>query len=125
MCENTTVLGERKNYIINQVENQEGAANFDEILANSDAFMVAREFAVRTMAKICLEAESTIDYPDVFKRIMNNAPVPMSPLESLASSAVRTANSARAALILVLTRGGSTAKLVAKYVIPYPTPTRL
>ncbi|GAA0153958.1 kinase [Lithospermum erythrorhizon] len=67
------------------------------------------------MAKICLEAESTIDYPDVFKRIMNNAPVPMSPLESLASSAVRTANSARAALILVLTRGGSTAKLVAKY----------
>ncbi|GAA0153959.1 kinase [Lithospermum erythrorhizon] len=36
-CENTAVLGERKN-----VENQEGVANFDEILANSDAFMVAR-----------------------------------------------------------------------------------
>ncbi|GFP95652.1 pyruvate kinase cytosolic isozyme [Phtheirospermum japonicum] len=73
------------------------------------------ELAVRTMAKICMEAESTIDYYDVFKRITANAPVPMSPLESLASSAVRTANSARAALILVLTRGGSTAKLVAKY----------
>ncbi|KAG6570310.1 hypothetical protein SDJN03_29225, partial [Cucurbita argyrosperma subsp. sororia] len=178
--------------LMSKVENQEGVANFDDILANSDAFMVARgdlgmeipiekiflaqkvmiykcniqgkpvvtatqmlesmiksprptraeatdvanavldgtdcvmlsgetaagaypELAVRTMAKICVEAESTLDYGDVFKRIMEHSPVPMSPLESLASSAVRTANSAKAALILVLTRGGSTAKLVAKY----------
>ncbi|XP_047973751.1 pyruvate kinase, cytosolic isozyme-like [Salvia hispanica] len=188
------LLGEHAKSILlmSKVENQEGVANFDEILANTDAFMVARgdlgmeipiekiflaqkvmiykcniygkpvvtatqmlesmiksprptraeatdvanavldgtdcvmlsgetaagaypELAVATMAKICLEAESTIDYADAFKRIMVNAPVPMSPLESLASSAVRTANSAKAALILVLTRGGSTAKLVAKY----------
>ncbi|KAG5010893.1 hypothetical protein AAZX31_07G208100 [Glycine max] len=188
------VLGKHaKNIMLmSKVENQEGVANFDEILANSDAFMVARgdlgmeipiekiflaqkvmiykcniqgkpvvtatqmlesmiksprptraeatdvanavldgtdcvmlsgetaagaypDLAVRTMAKICIEAESTLDYGDVFKRIMEHSPVPMSPLESLASSAVRTANSARAALILVLTRGGSTAKLVAKY----------
>ncbi|CAL5213024.1 unnamed protein product [Lathyrus oleraceus] len=178
--------------LMSKVENQEGVANFDEILANSDAFMVARgdlgmeipiekiflaqkvmiykcniqgkpvvtatqmlesmiksprptraeatdvanavldgtdcvmlsgetaagaypELAVRTMAKICVEAESTIDYGDVFKRIMEHSPVPMSPLESLASSAVKMANSAKAAVILVLTRGGSTAKLVAKY----------
>ncbi|KAJ8759981.1 hypothetical protein K2173_010837 [Erythroxylum novogranatense] len=73
------------------------------------------ELAVRTMAKICVEAESTLDYGDVFKRIMQHSPAPMSPLESLASSAVRTANSTKAALILVLARGGSTAKLVAKY----------
>ncbi|TYI14017.1 hypothetical protein ES332_A08G098200v1 [Gossypium tomentosum] len=182
----------RKGSDLVEVENQEGVANFDDILTNSDAFMVARgdlgmeipiekiflaqkvmvykcniqgkpvvtatqmlesmiksprptraeatdvanavldgtdcvmlsgetaagaypELAVRTMAKICLEAESTLDYGDVFKRIMEHSPVPMSPLESLASSAVRTANSAKAALILVLTRGGSTAKLVAKY----------
>ncbi|XP_027346519.1 pyruvate kinase, cytosolic isozyme isoform X1 [Abrus precatorius] len=178
--------------LMSKVENQEGVANFDDILLNSDAFMVARgdlgmeipiekiflaqkvmiykcniqgkpvvtatqmlesmiksprptraeatdvanavldgtdcvmlsgetaagaypELAVRTMAKICIEAESTLDYGDVFKRMMEHSPVPMSPLESLASSAVRTANSAKAALILVLTRGGSTAKLVAKY----------
>ncbi|KAE8657980.1 Pyruvate kinase, cytosolic isozyme [Hibiscus syriacus] len=178
--------------LMSKVENQEGVANFDDILANSDAFMVARgdlgmeipiekiflaqkvmvykcniqgkpvvtatqmlesmiksprptraeatdvanavldgtdcvmlsgetaagaypELAVRTMAKICVEAESTLDYGDVFKRIMEHSPMPMSPLESLASSAVRSANSAKAALILVLTRGGSTAKLVAKY----------
>ncbi|KAI9077454.1 hypothetical protein K1719_040573 [Acacia pycnantha] len=178
--------------LMSKVENQEGVANFDDILANTDAFMVARgdlgmeipiekiflaqkvmiykcniqgkpvvtatqmlesmiksprptraeatdvanavldgtdcvmlsgetaagaypELAVRTMAKICIEAESTLDYGDVFKRIMEHSPVPMSPLESLASSAVKTAYSAKAALILVLTRGGSTAKLVAKY----------
>ncbi|KAK9220667.1 hypothetical protein WN944_009090 [Citrus x changshan-huyou] len=185
--------GHAKNILLmSKVENQEGVANFDDILANSDAFMVARgdlgmeipiekiflaqkvmiykcniqgkpvvtatqmlesmiksprptraeatdvanavldgtdcvmlsgetaagaypEVAVRTMAQICVEAESTLDYGDVFKRVMQHSPVPMSPLESLASSAVRTANSARATLILVLTRGGSTAKLVAKY----------
>ncbi|GAV70512.1 PK domain-containing protein/PK_C domain-containing protein [Cephalotus follicularis] len=178
--------------LMSKVENQEGVANFDDILTNSDAFMVARgdlgmeipiekiflaqkvmiykcniqgkpvvtatqmlesmiksprptraeatdvanavldgtdcvmlsgetaagaypELAVRTMSKICAEAESTLNYGDVFKRIMEHSPVPMSPLESLASSAVRTANSAKASLILVLTRGGSTAKLVAKY----------
>ncbi|KAE8036902.1 hypothetical protein FH972_009534 [Carpinus fangiana] len=188
------VLGEHaKNILLmSKVENQEGVANFDDILANSDAFMVARgdlgmeipiekiflaqkvmiykcniqgkpvvtatqmlesmiksprptraeatdvanavldgtdcvmlsgetaagaypELAVQTMAKICVEAESTLDYGDVFKRLMKHSPVPMSPLESLASSAVKTANSAKASLILVLTRGGSTAKLVAKY----------
>lgn len=175
-----------------QVENQEGVANFDDILKNTDAFMVARgdlgmeipiekifyaqkvmifkcnaqgkpvvtatqmlesmiksprptraeatdvanavldgtdcvmlsgetaagaypELAVRTMAKICLEAESYLDYGAVFKVIVAGAPIPMSPIESLASSAVQTANSTKASLILVLTRGGSTAKLVAKY----------
>ncbi|KAJ6944970.1 pyruvate kinase [Populus alba x Populus x berolinensis] len=188
------LLGEHSKNILlmSKVENQEGVANFDDILANSDAFMVARgdlgmeipiekiflaqkvmiykcniqgkpvvtatqmlesmiksprptraeatdvanavldgsdcvmlsgetaagaypELAVRTMAKICIEAENTLDYGDVFKRTMEHSPVPMSPLESLASSAVRTANSVKASLILVLTRGGSTAKLVAKY----------
>ncbi|KAK4409267.1 Pyruvate kinase, cytosolic isozyme [Sesamum angolense] len=86
------------------------------VLDGTDCVMLSGEtaagaypdLAVRTMAKICLEAESTINYGDVFKRIMANAPVPMSPLESLASSAVRTANSAKASLILVLTRGGMT-----------------
>ncbi|XP_010923031.1 pyruvate kinase, cytosolic isozyme-like [Elaeis guineensis] len=193
------LLGEHAKTIMlmSKVENQEGVANFDDILANSDAFMVARgdlgmeipiekifyaqkvmifkcnmqgkpvvtatqmlesmiksprptraeatdvanavldgtdcvmlsgetaagaypELAVQTMAKICLEAESFLDYEAVFKQTLAAAPVPMCPLESLASSAVQTANSAKAALILVLTRGGSTAKLVAKYRPPMP-----
>ncbi|KAF9619748.1 hypothetical protein IFM89_009090 [Coptis chinensis] len=67
------------------------------------------------MAIICKEAESEVNYVATFKRIMQTAPVPMSPLESLSSSAVCTANSVRVALILVLTRGGSTTKIVAKY----------
>ncbi|XWS73396.1 hypothetical protein CRYUN_Cryun02cG0124600 [Craigia yunnanensis] len=90
------------------------------MLSGETAAGAYSELAVWTMAKICVEAESTLDYGDVFKRIMEYSPVPMSPLESLASSAVRTANSAKAALILVLTRGGSTAKLVAKYRLGMP-----
>ncbi|KAH1031959.1 hypothetical protein J1N35_044133 [Gossypium stocksii] len=178
--------------LMSKVENQEGVTNFDDILANSDAFMVARgdlgmeipiekiflaqklmilkaniqgkpvvtatqmlesmiksprptraeatdvanavldgtdcvmlsgetaagaypDLAVQTMARICAEAENFISYGDLFKRIMESAPMPMSPLESLASSVVRTAESIKASLILVLTRGGTTAKLVAKY----------
>ncbi|GFY93568.1 pyruvate kinase family protein [Actinidia rufa] len=178
--------------LMSKVENQEGIANFDEILANSDAFMVARgdlgmeipiekiflaqkvmihkcnvqgkpvvtatqmlesmiksprptraeatdvanavidgtdcvmlsgetaagaypELAVQTMARICIEAEDSLNYGDVFKRIMETAPMPMSPIESVASMAVQTAYCSKAALIVVLTRGGSTAKLVSKY----------
>ncbi|GAY39882.1 hypothetical protein CUMW_047800 [Citrus unshiu] len=178
--------------LMSKVENLEGVANFDDVLANSDAFMVARgdlgmeipiekiflaqkvmihkaniqgkpvvtatqmlesmiksprptraeatdvanavldgtdcvmlsgetaagaypEIAVQTMARICLEAENFINYGDLSKKIMETAPMPMSPLESLASSAVRTANCIKAALILVLTRGGTTAKMVSKY----------
>ncbi|EMS60115.1 Pyruvate kinase, cytosolic isozyme [Triticum urartu] len=178
--------------LMSKVENQEGIVNFDDILRETDAFMVARgdlgmeipvekiflaqkmmiykcnlagkpvvtatqmlesmiksprptraeatdvanavldgtdcvmlsgesaagaypEVAVKIMARICVEAESSLDNDAVFKEMIKAAPLPMSPLESLASSAVRTANKARATLIVVLTRGGTTAKLVAKY----------
>jgi len=188
------VLGKHSKNIMlmSKVENQEGVVNFDEILRESDAFMVARgdlgmeipvekiflaqkmmiykcnlvgkpvvtatqmlesmiksprptraeatdvanavldgtdcvmlsgesaagaypEVAVKTMAHICIEAESSLDYSAIFKDLIRSTPLPMSPLESLASSAVRTANKAKATLIVVLTRGGTTAKLVAKY----------
>ncbi|KAK1278258.1 hypothetical protein QJS04_geneDACA003465 [Acorus gramineus] len=113
-----------------KVENQEGVMNFVDILANSDAFMVARgdlgmeirsrrssslrslhgplaqkqlmwptpysmgptalcsvekqlpeitqNSTVQTMAKICYEAESTMDYKSAFKRAISATPSPMS-----------------------------------------------
>lgn len=93
------------------------------VLDGTDCVMLSGEtaagaypdIAVQTMARICSEAEGFINYGELFKRNMGTAPIPMSPLESMASAAVRTANCINASLILVLTRGGTTAKLVAKY----------
>ncbi|KAL2630550.1 hypothetical protein R1flu_015236 [Riccia fluitans] len=98
------------------------------VLDGTDAVMLSGETAagaypinaVSIMAAICREAEASLDYDSMFKSIIKSAPLPMTPLESLASSAVRTAIKVRASLIIVLTRGGSTAKLVAKYRPPVP-----
>ena len=43
------------------------------------------------MTRICRESEASLDYPALFKAIIRRAALPMTPLESLASSAVRTA----------------------------------
>ncbi|KAL8096670.1 hypothetical protein AgCh_037592 [Apium graveolens] len=56
------------------------------------------ELAVQTMANICLEAENSLDYSDILKRVMETAAKPMTPLGSLASSAVHTATSSQAVL---------------------------
>ena len=85
------------------------------MLSGESAAGAYPEIAVKTIAKICIEAESSLDYNTIFKEIIRATPIPMSTLESLASSAVRSANKAKAKLIIVLTRGGTTAKLVAKY----------
>ncbi|KAK9835247.1 hypothetical protein WJX81_008602 [Elliptochloris bilobata] len=93
------------------------------VLDGTDCVMLSGETAagsfpvqaVQVMNKICRESEASLDYYSLFKAIMKRAVVPMSPLESLASSAVRTAHKVHASLIIVLTRGGSTARLVAKY----------
>ena len=93
------------------------------VLDGTDCVMLSGETAagafpvdaVRVMSKICRESEVSIDHYQLFKSILAQVPIPMAPLESLASSAVRTAQKVRAALIVVLTHGGSTARLVAKY----------
>jgi pyruvate kinase len=93
------------------------------VLDGTDCVMLSGETAagsfpveaVLVMTKICREAEASLDYYAMFKNILKQAPMPMSPLESLASSAVRTAHKVHASLVVVLTRGGSTARLVAKY----------
>ena len=85
------------------------------MLSGESAAGAYPEMAVKIMARICLEAESSLDYGAIFKGMIRSTPLPMSPLESLASTAVKAAHKARAKLIVVMTRGGTTAKLVAKY----------
>ncbi|GER49457.1 pyruvate kinase [Striga asiatica] len=181
----------RKGSDLAAVENQEGVANLDDIIASSDAFMVARGDlgmeipiekiflaqktmiekcnkqgkpvvtatqmlesmvkaprptraeatdvanavldgtdcvmlsgetaagahpveAVRTMARICAEAENYLDYDRVFQKAVAGATLVVGPEESLACGAVQAARSARAALIVVL-GGTNVAKIVSKY----------
>jgi len=93
------------------------------VLDGTDCVMLSGETAagsfpvkaVSIMTKICQEAESYLDYYSLFKDIMRHAPSPMLPLESLASTAVRTAHKVNAQMIIVITKEGATARLVAKY----------
>lgn len=93
------------------------------VMDGTDCVMLSGETAagsypvqtIQVMSRICQETEATLDYPQIFRAILNQAPSPMSPLESLASSAVRTAHKVHAKLILVLTKTGVSSRLVAKY----------
>lgn len=93
------------------------------VLDGTDCVMLSGETAagafpveaVSVMVRIAREAEAATDHHSIFKNIMANVTLPMSPLESLASSAVRTAHKVGATIIIVLTREGITARLVAKY----------
>ncbi|KAH9317794.1 hypothetical protein KI387_019563 [Taxus chinensis] len=67
------------------------------------------ELAVKIMSHICIEARSSLEYGSIFRELIRSTPLPMSPLESLASSTVGIINKARATLIVVLTHCGTTA----------------
>lgn len=71
--------------------------------------------AVKTVRRICAEAESVYNQPLHFKRVLRYLGEPMSYAESVASSAVRAAIKVRAAMIVVFTASGGAARLVAKY----------
>ncbi|CAA7041089.1 unnamed protein product [Microthlaspi erraticum] len=73
------------------------------------------ETAVLTMSRICKEAEDYIDYDAMQKKTQDIISLPLSPIESLAASAVSTARRLCAKAIVVLTREGYTAELVAKH----------
>ncbi|KAK3189233.1 hypothetical protein Dsin_028794 [Dipteronia sinensis] len=62
------------------------------MLRGESAAGAYQELAVKIMHRICIKAESSLDYGAIFKEMIRSTPLPMSPLESLASSAVRTAN---------------------------------
>ena len=98
------------------------------VLDGTDCVMLSGETAngeypndaVTMMAHTCQEAESVIDYNDVYASIRRqvlasygDAPLPLA--ESVASSAVKTSWDVKAKAIIVLTDSGATARLVAKY----------
>ena len=93
------------------------------VLDGTDAVMLSGETAagaypveaVTIMSSICREAEAYIDNNAVFQRLMSKQTIPMPLLESLSSSAVRSAHKVGAQLIVCLAKSGNTARLVAKY----------
>ena len=93
------------------------------ILDGTDAVMLSGETAagnyaldaVKCMASICREAEAYVDNVASYFQILEHQEIPMSISESMASSAVRTAQKSEAALIITLSRTGTTARLISKY----------
>lgn len=74
---------------------------------------------VKTMAKICLEAEKQINYRALYtslrKHVLNKQGGVMPVPESIASSAVKTSWDLNASLIIVLSDSGNTVRFVSKY----------
>ncbi|KAJ3671606.1 hypothetical protein LUZ60_007685 [Juncus effusus] len=71
--------------------------------------------AIKTVSRICAEAEAVYNQPMEFKRILKSVEEPMENLESVASTAVRAAIKVKAAAIIVYSTSGRAASLIAKY----------
>eukprot|EP00761_Pharyngomonas_kirbyi_P013001 gb/GECH01013028.1/.p1 GENE.gb/GECH01013028.1/~~gb/GECH01013028.1/.p1 ORF type:complete len:497 (+),score=99.30 gb/GECH01013028.1/:1-1491(+) len=71
--------------------------------------------AVSIMSQICGSAEGVYDYRSAFLALRNAAPNPMSMVEAVCSSCVKTATDLKAQLIITITETGNTARLVSKY----------
>lgn len=71
--------------------------------------------ALSEIAKICCEAEKTIDHKSLYEdlRAFSSSPVPTA--EAVACAAVGTVNELQVNLVIVLTESGKLGRLVAKY----------
>lgn len=97
----------------------------EAVIEGTDAVMLSGETAngefpsgaVKIMRRTCNEAENIIDYDRVFQNTRSSMLTKgwFTPIESLASSAVKTANETQAKVIVVLTQTGYTARIVSKY----------
>lgn len=93
------------------------------VLDGTDAVMLSGESAnglyplnsVSIMARICVEAEKTIDYRRLYGDLRKYTPSPVPTAEAVASAAVGCVNDLDIDLIIVLTDSGKQARLVAKY----------
>ncbi|ONK57654.1 uncharacterized protein A4U43_C09F2710 [Asparagus officinalis] len=75
---------------------------------------------IKTVGRICAEAEKVYNQYVQFKKIVKYVGQPMSHEEAVASSAVRAAIKVKAAAIVVFTSSGKAARLVSKYRSPIP-----
>lgn len=76
------------------------------------------EQAIQVMVRTCCEAESSRNYNALYSAIRMSVVKrfgTLSSIESLASSAVKTAIDVKAALIVVLSESGQTARYIAKF----------
>ncbi|KAI8086580.1 pyruvate kinase [Halteromyces radiatus] len=71
--------------------------------------------AVKTMANTCELAESVLCYPPLFNELRQLTPWPTETTETVACAAVSAATEQNAGAIIVLSKSGRTARLVAKY----------
>jgi pyruvate kinase len=73
--------------------------------------------AVEIMARTCSEAESSVNFDEMYQSVRNSVKrrYQLSTSESLASSAVKTAVDTGAKCIIVYSESGATARSVAKY----------
>ena len=94
------------------------------VLDGSDCVMLSGESAngaypinaVTIMAKICVEAEKTLDRKRLFKDLKKRTPLPLETAEAVAAAAVSTVlEGSNIDLIVVLTDSGKLARLVCKY----------
>ncbi|CAI5526142.1 unnamed protein product, partial [Closterium sp. Naga37s-1] len=93
------------------------------VLDGADAVLLGAETlrglfpaaTVATVAHICAQAERVFNHTGHFNRTVKALPDPVSHLEIICSSAVRTAEKVRAAAIIAFTSSGHTARLVCKY----------
>ncbi|KAL2933527.1 Pyruvate kinase 1 cytosolic [Bienertia sinuspersici] len=98
------------------------------VLDGSDAILLGAEThrgyypveTVRTVDRICFEAEKVFNQDLYFKKAVKYVGEPMSHLESIGSSAVRAALKVKASVIICFTSSGRAARLLAKYRPPMP-----
>ncbi len=70
--------------------------------------------AVKTMARIAMRAEASIDYESRFRKRDTTAPPPTSPAPS-ATPPCTSAHDLNASAIITVTKSGTTARVISKY----------
>ncbi|CAM8973372.1 unnamed protein product [Rhodiola kirilowii] len=71
--------------------------------------------AIKTVGKICAEAEKVYNQVGHYRRLVSSVLESMTHAEAVASSAVRVAAKVKATMLIVFTSSGRAARLIAKY----------